>query len=99
MKALISAFVSGLIFALGLTLGGMTIPSNVIGFLDITGTWRPALIFVMAGAILVYSISLRLILRRQGPIFEPDFHVPQPGPVSARLLIGSGIFGIGWGLP
>ena len=98
MKPLLSAFISGLIFALGLAVGGMTIPNNVIGFLDLTGVWKPALMFVMGGAILVYAVANRLILRRKRPVFGDDFHVPKPGLVDSKLLLGSAVFGIGWGL-
>jgi uncharacterized membrane protein YedE/YeeE len=98
MKLTVSAFICGLVFSLGLTIGGMTIPNNIIGFLDITGAWKPALMFVMVGAIFIYSIGFRLIMRRRRPLFDFEFHVPQPGVVTARLIIGAALFGVGWGL-
>lgn len=93
-----SAFFSGLIFALGLVLAEMTIPARVIGFLDLSGTWNPSLIFVMIGAILVYSIAHRLILRRSKPVFDDEFHIPLSGRITIQLIAGSMIFGIGWAL-
>jgi uncharacterized membrane protein YedE/YeeE len=97
MKPLGTAFLSGLLFSGGLGLAGMTIPNNVIGFLDIMGTWKPALAFVMLGGIVVYAISFRLIIRRPKPIFGSEFHMPQTGSINSQLIIGSAIFGIGWG--
>jgi hypothetical protein len=95
---ILAAFVSGLIFSLGLTLGGMTIPSNIIGFLDLTGTWKPSLMFVMIGAILIYSVSFRWIIKRPRPVLDSQFHVPSPGAVTPRLIGGALLFGMGWGL-
>lgn len=93
-----SAFISGLIFALGLVLAEMTLPARVIGFLDLSGTWNPSLIFVMIGALFVYSIALRLILRRSKPVFDNEFYIPAAGGITIQLMTGSMIFGMGWGL-
>ena len=98
MKKIISAFIAGLIFSVGLTLGGMTRPENVLGFLDITGVWKPALVFVMAGAILIYFFGFRIVMSRQKPIFDSEFHVPEFSQVTKSLVIGSILFGVGWGL-
>lgn len=96
MKGLI-AFVTGLIFAIGLAVGGMTNPGNVRGFLDVAGNWNGSLIFVMAGAIAVHAIAFRFILRRNSPILDTKFHVPTRKDIDAKLILGSIIFGLGWG--
>jgi hypothetical protein len=84
----LSAFVSGLIFGLGLLISGMSDPGKVIGFLDVAGRWDPSLAFVMAGAILVGFFGFAR-MRRQ---------LPQRRGIDARLIAGSIVFGIGWGL-
>jgi uncharacterized membrane protein YedE/YeeE len=93
-----AAFVAGLLFALGLAVGGMTLPSKVIGFLDVTGDWDPSLMFVMAGAIAVHTIVYRLVLRRGTPLFAERFALPTRRDLDARLITGAAIFGVGWGL-
>ena len=97
MKAL-SLFAAGVIFALGLVLGGMTQPAKVIGFLDVTGDWDPSLAFVMVGALSTYAIAFRLIRRRAAPLFGPRFQVPTRRDLTPRLLIGAALFGVGWGI-
>jgi uncharacterized membrane protein YedE/YeeE len=97
MKSLASAL-AGLLFAVGLGLGGMMDPAKVIGFLDITGDWNPALALVLAGALGVYALARKLILRRSQPVLEKTFPAFPPAKVDARLIIGAGLFGVGWGL-
>ncbi|MBI4347203.1 MAG: YeeE/YedE family protein [Elusimicrobia bacterium] len=97
MKAL-SAFIAGALFSVGLAVSGMTLPENVVGFLDFFGDWRPALAFVMGGAVGVYAALYPLVIRRGAPLFAPAFDVPAPAPVDARLLAGAAAFGAGWGL-
>ncbi|MCA9626776.1 MAG: YeeE/YedE family protein [Myxococcales bacterium] len=92
------AFLVGLIFAVGLGLAGMTQPAKVIGFLDFTGRWDPSLAFVMLGAIAVHFILFRLVLKRKSPLFAGAFQVPGSLHLDHRLIMGSAIFGIGWGL-
>lgn len=98
MRRALSAFFAGALFAVGLILGGMTQPSKVIGFLDFTGSWDPSLAFVMGGAVLVYAVLSRVLLRRPAPLFERKFHLPSRRDIDGRLIIGAAIFGIGWGL-
>lgn len=98
MNILVGAFVSGLIFAIGLGLGGMTQPAKVTAFLDVAGNWDPSLAFVMGGAILVYAPLYFLIRRRATPLFASTFSVPTRTELDPRLLGGAALFGIGWGL-
>jgi uncharacterized membrane protein YedE/YeeE len=98
MKPLLSAFAAGSLFALGLGVSGMTLPSKVVGFLDITRAWDPTLGFVMFGALATHFVLLRLILRRAGPIFGGSFQIPTRKDIDAKLVAGAALFGIGWGL-
>jgi len=98
MKVLLAAFFSALLFGLGLGISGMTQPAKVLGFLDITGQWNPSLLAVMAGAILVHSISYRLITKRKSPVLVGQFQIPTRRDIDWRLVLGSTIFGLGWGL-
>lgn len=94
----ISALLAGLLFALGLGLAGMTNPNNVLGFLDVTGDWNPALGFVMAGALAVHTVFVRFAKRRDAPVFEGRFAWPTRADIDSRLLLGAILFGVGWGL-
>jgi hypothetical protein len=98
MSLLVSAYFSALMFGLGLGLAGMTLPSKVIGFLDVTGNWDPSLAFVMIGAIAVHSVSYRLITKRDSPILTSNFHLPTKRQIDWKLICGSALFGAGWGL-
>lgn len=98
MRPLLSAFAAGALFALGLGVAGMTLPSRVIGFLDVTGAWDPTLAFVMIGAIGTHLSLLRIILRRTGPIFGVRFEIPTRRDLDGKLVAGAALFGIGWGL-
>lgn len=97
MKSLI-ALISGAIFGAGLSLGGMTQVHVVKGFLDPFGQWDPRLAFVMGGAVLVFSLSYFLIVKkRSAPLLDDAFQVPETGVITPSLIIGSAIFGFGWG--
>jgi uncharacterized membrane protein YedE/YeeE len=95
---LIFASISGLIFGFGLALAGMLNPSKVQGFLDIFGVWDPSLAFVMGGGIMVNAIGYYFVLKRDKPIYAEKFTLPRTTNIDKNLLIGSTIFGIGWGL-
>jgi len=92
------ALLAGLVFGLGLSLGGMTQPAVVLGFLDLFGAWDPRLVFVMGGAVLTTAIGYRLVFRRGRPLFESDFQLPMAKRFDARLIVGSALFGTGWGI-
>jgi uncharacterized membrane protein YedE/YeeE len=93
-----SAFAAGLVFGIGLILSGMTDPGKVIGFLDVAGTWDPSLAFVMGGAILVGFFAFGLAARRAASFLGGGMHLPQRRDIDNRLVAGSLVFGIGWGL-
>jgi len=98
MKRALAAFGAGLVFALGLGLSGMTQPEKVLGFLDIAGRWDPSLMFVMGGAVLFGLVVFPRILARTRPLLAPTFHLPQQHDIDAPLIVGSVLFGAGWGL-
>ena len=94
----IAALAAGVLFGFGLTLSQMVNPAKVLGFLDIAGDWDPSLALVMGGAATVSIISFRLILRRKTPLLAGVFRLPGRREIDARLIGGSALFGIGWGL-
>ncbi|HEY6179673.1 MAG TPA: DUF6691 family protein [Kofleriaceae bacterium] len=98
MKGAALAVFAGAVFAIGLAVGGMTIPAKVTGFLDVGGAWDPTLALVMAGAIAVYAPVVRIVRRRHRPLASEQFHWPTPRVIDARLIGGAAIFGVGWGL-
>lgn len=98
MKNDVLALICGLLFALGLGISGMTQPAKVTAFLDFTGAWNPSLLFVMLGAILVYSVGYRLVVKKPKPLFAGSFQIPTLRKVDQPLAVGSAIFGAGWGL-
>jgi uncharacterized membrane protein YedE/YeeE len=94
----IAAVVAGAVFALGLAISGMTHQAKVAAFLDVTGAWDPALAFVMIGAIAVHYPFVKIAKQRARPILAEAFHWPTPTAIDAKLVVGSALFGIGWGL-
>lgn len=92
------AGVAGVLFGLGLALSGMSQPAKVLGFLDVAGAWDPSLMFVMGGALAVHVLLSRVILRRERPLFDEEFHLPAKKTVDGRLVAGAALFGLGWGL-
>jgi uncharacterized protein len=95
---LLSAWAIGLIFGLGISLSGMANPAKVLNFFDIAGSWDPSLAFVMGGALATTFLGYRLIFRRAAPVLGTAFHLPTARAIDARLIGGSAIFGIGWGI-
>ncbi len=98
MKQTVTAYLAGLLFAIGLGISGMTQPRKILAFLDITGQWDPSLLFVMGGAVTVTFIGYRLIFKRATPLLDTRFHLPGKTAIDGQLLEGAAIFGIGWGL-
>jgi uncharacterized membrane protein YedE/YeeE len=106
--ALLSAAISGMIFGVGLALAGMLNPAKVAGFLDVFGLWDPSLMLVMAGGILVNGAGYFLCVRRGQPLFAKPlfakplsagtFSLPEARQIDRKLVIGSVLFGMGWGL-
>lgn len=99
MKAVLSAFAAGLLFGIGLIASEMVNPAKVIGFLDLFGgAWDPSLAFVMGGALVTTFIGYRFVLKRERPIVAEEFDLPTKTALDQRLIVGSGLFGIGWGM-
>lgn len=97
--SLVTVGLAGALFGIGLLISGMTQPARVVGFLDLTGAWDPALGFVMGSAVISYAILFRVIQRRRKrPVFEPAFSLPTRRDLDLSLILGSALFGIGWGL-
>lgn len=94
----ISEFAVGLLFGLGLILAGMTDPAKVIGFLDLFGAWDPSLAFVMGGAIGVAIFAFAVARKRTTNFLGGAIHMPSRGEIDRRLVVGSLVFGAGWGL-
>src|SRR5262245_25695566 len=95
---IIAQFLIGLLFGLGLVVSGMINPAKVLNFLDLFGTWDPTLAIVMASAVAVTFIGYRLARRRNRPLLADRFHIPEALAVDRPLLLGSAVFGVGWGL-
>jgi uncharacterized membrane protein YedE/YeeE len=89
---------SGFLFATGLAVAGMTDANKVLGFLDLTHGWDPSLALVMVGAIGVHALAVRFILGRRRPWFAQSFSLPAERNITGRLVTGSVLFGVGWGL-
>jgi uncharacterized protein len=94
----ISAFLAGIVFALGLAISKMTDPKRVIAFLQWGPNWSESLLFVMGGALSVSLLGTWWALRRPRPILDYEFHLPQKAHIDRTLLSGAILFGIGWGL-
>jgi uncharacterized membrane protein YedE/YeeE len=92
------AFAGGLVFGVGLIVSGMTDPGKVIAFLDIAGRWDPSLGFVMAGAIFVGFFAFRIAGKRSRSFLRGAMHVPTRRDIDSPLVVGSVLFGMGWGM-
>jgi uncharacterized membrane protein YedE/YeeE len=95
---IVIALVSGVIFGLGLLISGMANPAKVLAFLDLAGRWDPSLLFVMGGAVMVAALAFRLAKGRTTSMLGEPMHVPQARRIDRRLVFGSLLFGVGWGL-
>jgi uncharacterized membrane protein YedE/YeeE len=95
---LYSQYLIGVLFGFGLIVSGMSNPQKILNFLDITGHWDPSLIFVMGGAVLVGLGGFYLASKRTEAFFGGALHIPTRRDISKPLIIGSLIFGAGWGI-
>lgn len=98
MLRLLSPFAIGLLFGTGILISGMGNPAKVLNFFDIAGTWDPSLAFVMGGALVVTAIGYRLAFRMEHPVFANGFSLPTKSDLDMKLIGGSAIFGVGWGM-
>lgn len=98
MRKAIVGFGTGLLFAAGLVVSQMTLPERIIGFLDFLGEWDPTLMFVMGGAIGVYLPIWWVVRGRKAPVGGKVIPRKLRNDVDSRLLLGAGLFGVGWGL-
>jgi uncharacterized membrane protein YedE/YeeE len=98
MTRLLFSFGIGLLFGSGLYLSGMTSPSKVLGFLDLFGAWDPSLALVMSGAVAVGLVAFQLAARRRRTLLGGEIHFPKAAAIDPPLILGSVIFGVGWGL-
>lgn len=95
---LITAYIVGLIFGLGISISGMSNPAKVLNFFDVAGSWDGSLGLVMAAALVVAFIGYKLVFAKPKPIFDVNFYVPADRKLDVKLLSGAAIFGIGWGI-
>lgn len=99
MIGLFTGLLAGLIFGIGLALSGMIDPARVLGFLDLAGHWDARLAFVLAGAVAVSALGVRLARRRAAPLLNRQFQWPDPAAgIDRRLIGGAALFGLGWGI-
>jgi uncharacterized membrane protein YedE/YeeE len=94
----IATYLIGALFGLGISLSGMANPAKVINFFDLAGAWDPSLALVMGGAVLTAFVGFRLAWARGAPLAAPAFDLPTPRRIDARLIGGSALFGVGWGI-
>ncbi|MGD8116574.1 DUF6691 family protein [Vibrio sp. TRT 29B02] len=95
----LSALISGLLFGVGMALSGMIEPQKVIGFLDVAGQWDPSLAFVMGGALLIFMPCYFLVIKpRKASVTGCEYSLPRAKNVDSKLISGSALFGLGWGI-
>ena len=99
---LLALYLIGLVFGIGISISGMANPAKVLNFFDVAaigaGTWDPSLAFVMGGALITTFLGYRFVLKRPAPLMDGQFHLPTKTDLDARLIGGSAVFGIGWGI-
>jgi uncharacterized protein len=98
MATVFVSLLSGLVFGLGLIVSGMANPAKVLGFLDLAGAWDPSLALVMVGAIMVAAMAFAMARKRTVSLLGAAMKVPTARDIDRRLVIGSVLFGIGWGV-
>jgi uncharacterized membrane protein YedE/YeeE len=97
VKNSLAALLSGLLFGVGLSISGMMNPAKVQNFLDVAGHWDPSLAFVMGAALAVSSAGQFLVHRLHAPVLAAEFSLPTRRELDLKLLLGAGLFGVGWG--
>ncbi|MCL4153922.1 UNVERIFIED_CONTAM: hypothetical protein GTU68_036735 [Idotea baltica] len=95
---IITTYLIGLVFGIGISISGMANPAKVINFFDVTGAWDPSLAFVMGGALIVTFFGYRFVLKRPAPTMSEAFQIPSRRDLDLPLIGGSAVFGIGWGI-
>lgn len=99
MMRILSALAAGIVFGLGIAISGMGDPAKVLNFFDIFGIWDPSLALVMGSALTVAAIGYRLVFaQRTAPMFDAKFNLPTAKNIDAKLVGGSAVFGVGWGI-
>ena len=94
----LAALAAGLLFGLGLIVSGMADPAKVLGFLDLAGQWDPSLALVMGGAIPIGLPAFTLARKRQRTLLGEPMQLPTARTIDRRLVLGSLLFGVGWGI-
>jgi hypothetical protein len=93
-----AALVVGIVFGLGLAIAQMTDPRKVLGFLDLAGDWDASLLLVLGAGAIVAAVFFPFVLRRRAPLLDDSFHLPTATAIDRPLVVGSLLFGVGWGL-
>src|SRR6188472_658010 len=94
----LAAFFVALVFGIGLIISGMFDPAKVLGFLDVAGAWDPSLAFVMGGAVAVGAVAFRFARKREVSLLGAPMQLPAGRRIDRRLVVGSTLFGVGWGI-
>lgn len=98
MNVIIASLLSGLLFGFGLIVSGMSNPARVLNFLDFSANWDATLAFVMGGAIAIAAPGIYWVRKRNKPLFADNFDIPTSKVIDSKLITGSAMFGIGWGI-
>ena len=99
MNRILSAFLIGAVFGIGIVIAGMANPAKILNFFDVFGTWDPSLAFVMGGGLAVAFVGYRLVFRLEDrPLLEAAFSLPTRRDIDRELVGGAAVFGIGWGI-
>jgi uncharacterized membrane protein YedE/YeeE len=98
MNVIIASLLSGLLFGFGLIVSGMSNPARVLNFLDFSANWDATLAFVMGGAIAIAAPGIYWVRKRNKPLFADSFDIPTSKVIDSKLITGSAMFGIGWGI-
>lgn len=98
MNVIIASLLSGLLFGFGLIVSGMSNPARVLNFLDLSANWDATLAFVMGGAIAIAAPGIYWVRKRNKPLFADNFDIPTSKVIDSKLVTGSAMFGVGWGI-